>query len=89
MPEQERSIKERDQELFVEKADHRTAVPQVKPFPIYLRETPASPISPPVKAVLWVVGVGVLLLFCVALWRSQRPPRPHNQGAARAAPAPG
>src|SRR5208282_3698818 len=75
MPEQELSIRERKQELFVEPQDTPAAEPPVKPFPIYLRETPANPIATEVKVVLWIVGIAVLLLFGVALWRTHRPSR--------------
>ena len=75
MPEQELSIKKREQELFLELEQTPTPKPQVKPFPIYLRETPAIPLSSEVKLILWVVGIAVLLLFCAAIWRARRPPR--------------
>jgi hypothetical protein len=76
MPEQELSIREREQELFADPQETPTAEPPVKPFPIYLRETPANPMSSEVKVILWIVGIAVLLLFCVALWRTtQRPSR--------------
>ena len=45
LPEQERSIKARSHELFVEPERTGTGKP-VKPFPVYLRETPADPMSP-------------------------------------------
>ena len=73
MPEQELSIREREQELFAEPQETPTAEPPVKPFPIYLRETPANPMSSEVKVILWIIGIAVVLLFCVALWRTQRP----------------
>src|SRR5271157_1180615 len=85
MPEQELSIREREQALFVEPQENPTgAVPTgaVKPFPIYLRETPANPMSSEVKVILWIVGIAVLLLFCVALWRTQRPSRLRRTSAA-------
>ena len=85
MPEQELSIREREQELFVEPQETPTAEPPVKPFPIYLRETPANPMSSAVKVILWIVGIAVVLLFCVALWRTQRPPRLPRAPAARKA----
>ena len=63
-----------------------TAEPPVKPFPIYLRETPANPMSPQVKVILWIVGIAVVLLFCAALWRTQRPSRlRRTPGATKAA----
>ncbi len=82
MPEQELSIWEREQELFVEPQETPTAEPPVKPFPIYLRETPANPMSSEVKVILWIVGIAVVLLFCVALWRTQRPSRLRRTSAA-------
>ena len=86
MPEQERSIRARDQELFAEPGEASTGEPPVKPFPIYLRETPANPMSPQVKVILWIVGIFVLLLLCIALWRTQRPSRPRRTaGATKAA----
>ena len=82
MPEQEISIREREEQLFFEPDEPRTASP-VKPFPVYLRETPADPISPGVKAILWIVGVAVFLLLCVALWRTTH--RPSRLSRTRAA----
>jgi hypothetical protein len=79
LPEQEISIKARSHELFVESQPVEVA-PPVKPFPVYLRETPAVPISGTIKAVLWMVGIIVVLLFIAAVWRlmirhgSARPP---------------
>ena len=75
MPEQELSIREREQELFVDPQEALTKGPPVKPFPVYLRETPASPMSSGVKVILWIVGIVVLLVFCAALLRTQRPSR--------------
>jgi hypothetical protein len=89
MHEQELSIKEREQELFVEPQESQSAPPSVKPFAIYLRETPAEPISSQVKAILWAVGVTVLILLALALWRAQRSsrrrPKPRAVEAAAAA----
>jgi hypothetical protein len=86
MPEQELSIREREQELFVEPRETPPGQPPVKPFPIYLRETPANPMSSEVKVILWVVGIAVLLLLGAALWRTQRPSRlRRTSGATKAA----
>jgi len=73
MPEQEHSIKARAHELFVEEVP--VAPPAVtKPFKVYLRETPAYPVSPAIKVTLWIVGLLVAGLFVSALWRvSHRP----------------
>jgi hypothetical protein len=85
MPEQERSIKERGKELFVERRDESPDRPPVKPFAVYLRETPATPLSGGVKALLWIVGILVLLLFVAAIWRVQRRPRTRPRPATAAA----
>jgi hypothetical protein len=75
MPEQERSIKDREEELFFEPDEPGPAKPPPKPFPVYLRDTPPNPMSPATKTVLWIVGILVLLLFLAALWRTHRPAR--------------
>jgi hypothetical protein len=71
MPEQERSIKDREQELFFE-PDDAAARPPLRPFPDYLKATPPDPMPPAVKAILWVVGILVALLFLAAIWRVHR-----------------
>jgi hypothetical protein len=76
MPEQELSIKEREEELFVEPAEALPPKPPLKPFLRYLQETPAKPMSTEAKVILWVVGIAVLLLFVAALWRTHRSARP-------------
>jgi hypothetical protein len=96
MPEQERSIKDREQELFFEPEDVAVPTQPLKPFPVYLQETPANPISPAVKIILWIVGILVGLLFLAALWRTHRPhgrPRavtksPRAEASAQAPTAP-
>jgi hypothetical protein len=86
MPEQELSIKEREQELFVEPQESPALKTAVKPFAMYLRETPADPLSSQVKAILWAVGLVVLILLATAIWRSQRSsrsrPKPRASQAA-------
>ena len=81
MPEQEHSIKVRSNELYVEDTP---VVPAraTKPFPVYLRETPARPLSPGIKAIFWVLGIIVAVLFLAAIWRvahRQVPKRPGRQ----------
>jgi len=78
MSEQELSIKEREEQLFVEAQQATPEKPPTKPFPVYLRETPAVPLTTGEKAVLWVVGIVVVVLFAAALLRIQRSavPRP-------------
>ena len=68
LPEQEISIKARSHALFVDPQPPDVG-PPVKPFPVYLRETPAVPVSATIKAVLWIVGIIVVLFFVAAVWR--------------------
>jgi hypothetical protein len=76
MPEQEHSIKARSHELFVDPTQLAASRP-TKPFPAYLRETPAQPLSPLATTVLWILGIIVVVLFLAALWRIT-----HRRGAA-------
>jgi hypothetical protein len=69
MPEQEHSIKERANELFVESSGPEVSTKPTKPFAVYLRETPAQPLSPLTKTVFWILGIVVAVLFLAALWR--------------------
>jgi hypothetical protein len=64
--EQERSIKAREHELYAKPT--YDGQPR-KPFPEYLRETPAGPLSATTKTILWIVGVLVVAVFLVAIWR--------------------
>ncbi len=82
MPEQELSIREREQALFVEGQEGNQNGPPVKPFPVYLQETPANPVASEVKVLLWIVGIVVFLLLCAALWRTQRPSRVRRPATA-------
>jgi len=68
MHEQEHSIKARGKELFVGQPKPENAQP-TKPFRVYLRETPAQPISTFTKVVLWIAGIVVAVLLLAALWR--------------------
>jgi hypothetical protein len=68
LPEQEISIKSRAHEVF-SKARPEDGRPPTKPFPFYLRETPASPMSSPVKATLCFAAIIVGLLFLAAVWK--------------------
>jgi hypothetical protein len=93
LSEQEYSIKQRAGELFVEPPPPAPSK-AAKPFPVYLRETPAVPLSTFTQVVLWIVGVIVVLLFAAALWRAThlrhppppRPAPPPAEGAAEGAP---
>jgi hypothetical protein len=66
IPEQEHSIKSRAHEVF-SKQEPETGNRATKPFPVYLRETPAFPMSTTVKATLWFAGIIVGLLFLAAV----------------------
>ncbi len=82
MSDQEISIKAREHELYVKAVPKKIPKP-VKPFPVYLRETPAEPFSPTTKAILWTVGVIVAVLFMAALWRvsHRQPIRPTTKAS--------
>ncbi len=87
MPEQEHSIKVRSNELYVEDAPI-VAPRTTRPFPEYLRDTPAQPLSAGFKALIVAVGIVVAILFAVALWRvvNRHGSRPQaRRPAARAA----
>lgn len=71
MSEQEISIKARESELYHQPLPDEFSK-AVKPFPVYLRETPAVPFSTTTKVILWTVGIVVVLLFLAALWRVSR-----------------
>ena len=76
---QEQSIKARKHQLFEdEDLPSASATPSL-PFPELLRVTPAEPLAPPVKALLWGVGTVVVLLLLAALVTS---------GGKRKAPKP-
>ena len=83
MSEQDISIKAREHELYVPALPDG---PPVKPFPVYLRETPGEPLSPLTKLVLAMAGIVVAVLFVAAVWRATHPraAKPKT-GAARPA----
>jgi hypothetical protein len=75
--EQEHSIKQRSHALFVEPVQPAQIARPTKPFPVYLRETPAQPFSPLTKAIFWLLGIVVASLFLAALWRMSHRRRPN------------
>ncbi|WP_165230687.1 hypothetical protein [Aquisphaera insulae] len=87
MPSQERSIKDREQEIFDDLPPATGPVPAARPFAEYLRETPAAPLSSGVKAIFWIAGIAVILLLCAALWRAQHPRTTRTRRASRPAAA--
>jgi hypothetical protein len=80
---QDQSIKARKHELF-EEPQTADGAGALKPFSVYVRETPPAPMSKGMKATLWAIGVLVVLLFLAALFFGGRRPRPHRAERARA-----
>lgn len=72
--EQEQSIKERKRLLFDDdpQIDTRSEGDR-KPFALYLREVPAAPLSPLIKAALWGAGLLVALLLGAAAYKMSQP----------------
>jgi hypothetical protein len=68
LPEQEISIKSRAHEVFA-RANPEDRPRPTKPFPVYLRETPAYPMSGIVRAMLWIAAIIVGLLFLASVWK--------------------
>jgi hypothetical protein len=87
LEDQESSIKSRANEVFSESND---LVP-IKSFAEYLSTTPPAPLSTELKALLWVVGFIVAMLFVAALLRIQlgrRRPLPAGPPSRAAAARP-
>jgi hypothetical protein len=82
LPEQERSIKAREHELYFKPLPENGAQSR-KPFPAYLRETPAEPLSTATKTILWIIALLVVLVFLVAIGRViyRRSARPGTRAA--------
>jgi hypothetical protein len=83
LPEQERSIKAREHELYVKPLPRNGGQLQ-KPFPAYLRETPAEPLSATTKTILGIVALLVVFVFLAAIWRVSR--RHSARSRSKAAP---
>jgi len=71
---QESSIKSRANEVFSESNDSAP----IKSFTEYLGTTSATPLSLEMKALLWVVGLIVAMLFVGAIMRVQQGGRRHH-----------
>ena len=79
---QEQSIKARKHQLF-EADDLSGEHAPSRSFADCLRETPAAPLSPALKAGLWVLGGVVLLLLLAAFVKvGNRAPKPRPAAAA-------
>jgi hypothetical protein len=83
---QEQSIKARKHQLF-EDEDLASASGPSLPFPELLRVTPAEPLSPAIKALLWVVGTLVVLMLLAALLNAGGGRKAPKTPAASVAPA--
>ena len=73
---QDQSIKARKWQLYEEKT--RVDTGTVKPFSVYLKDTPGAPLSPVARATLWAVGVVVVLLFVAAILMGGPRPKPRR-----------
>ena len=62
---QDRSIKARKHQLYED--DPVLDTGPRRPFKECLRETPADPLSIPIKALLWTLGTVVIILLLAAL----------------------
>ena len=76
---QEQSIKARKHQLFEADDDHAHSGPR-QSFAEILRVTPADPLTPAIKGILWVVGTLVILLLLAGFTTvGKRKPRPRPQ----------
>ncbi len=74
---QEQSIRARKHQLFESDEHPDLAGGPRRPFKECLKTTPANPLSPAIKGLLWVVGSLVILLLAAALvTSSHKKPRP-------------
>ncbi len=85
---QEQSIKARKHQLF-DSDEHAQFGPR-RSFAECLRDTPAAPISPAVKAVLWVVGTLIIALLLLAFVKvgTRKPRVKPTRSAAAESPRP-
>lgn len=78
---QEQSIKARKHQLFEDEEPVGGGGSSV-PFEELLRTTPAEPLSGPVKAMLWAIGVVVALLLAASLLTSGKSRAPRKAADA-------
>lgn len=82
--EQEQSIRARKELLFEEDdlpARGPAAAP-TRPFPDYLRTTPAAPLSGVTRAMLWGAGLLVVVLFVASIFKGGASKAPRGKPAA-------
>ena len=80
---QEQSIKARKNQLFDADEPVESSGPR-KSLQDCLRETPATPLSTMVKAILWAIGAVVLLLLAVALATGGGRKKPQSKATSAA-----
>ena len=80
LEQQDQSIKARKHQLFEAPVSDASAA-TVKPFVVYLRGTPATPMPQGTRIALWGLAVVVVLLFLAALLAPHRP-RPRRRADA-------
>jgi hypothetical protein len=83
LPEQEHSIKAREHEVYAKPLRAITSK-KVKPFTVYLRETPPEPLAVTTKVMLWMTAAIVGLLFLAAIWRVSQRHGPRSRSRALA-----
>ena len=80
--EQEQSIKDRKRLLYDDDDAPVSALAvERKPFSVYLRETPARPLSGGVKAALWAAAIIAALLLAGAVMKSTQGKPPSKKRA--------
>ena len=85
---QEQSIKARKHQLFEVDTPLDGSTGPRRSFQDCLRETPAEPLSTPLKALLWTLGTIVILLLVLALATGgTRKPKPKSPNALAPAAA--
>lgn len=72
-PNEEQSIKARSHLIYDNESKPAEPKTPHKPFAVYLRETPPTPLSIGIKALLGVIAVVVGLLLIAAMIRGTRP----------------
>jgi hypothetical protein len=84
---QEQSIKARKSDLFDADKPSSTSTGPRRSFADLLKDTPADPLSPLVRALLWTLGTVVVLLLVAAL-ATGGPKKPRPKPVAGTTPPP-
>ncbi len=78
-PSEEQSIKERARLIYEDEPIASGPSTPRKPFSEYLKETPPTPLSGMVKAILYALGIVVTLLLIAALVKGPKSKTPQNK----------